>query len=166
MKNYMCVAVTKKIVDKEVFFEKESAYDYFQQRFGNKIGAEQNEKPQKQSGSKKELKKTEENSSYLVWGTNLSAKTLFQEPEINFLTICGIYEVSENYAVIEEQYSYISELLKTDQPIESIYQNLPERFQTKKEALYIGPESTEMKKIVKFIRKIKIQILREHKRAL
>lgn len=143
MKNFICIAITKEIISKEVFSDKEAAYAYFQQKFETEIS-----EPQKES----KLKATEITPSYHVWETTISEKTLLQEPEINFLRICGIYSISGKYTVIEEQYSYILELLKTDKQIENIYQDLPKRFLEKKEALYIIPKSNEVKKIVKFIR--------------
>lgn len=157
MKNFMCIAITKKIMNKEVFSDKETAYLYFQQKF---------ETDHYDNQTEPKLKTTETAPGYHVWGTTISEIMLFQEPEMNFLRICGIYSLSGKYAVIEEQYSFILEKLKTDKQIENIYQDLPKRFQTKKEALYIIPESNEVKKAVKFIRKMKTQILREHKKLI
>ena len=141
--NYFCAAIKREILDKNVFSEKEEAFDYFEQKFG-----------------------LNNKDYFYVWKEGDYRKRLTEEPMIKLFRICGVYRVADyKFEVLEEQYVCIFKRVENVPGIDKVFDFLPESFKRGHEAMIVVSETDGGSKVAKFVSKMKMQIINEHRKS-
>ena len=143
MMNYFCTAIKREILDKNVFSEKEEAFDYFEQKFG-----------------------LDNKDYFYVWKEGDYRKRLTKEPMIKLFKICGVYRAADyKFEVLEEQYVCIFKKVENVAGIDKVLDLLPESFKGGHEAMLVISETDGESKVAKFISKMKMQIVNQHRKS-
>lgn len=191
MMNYDCVSINLKSQDKAIFSSKKEACEYFNSHFGVDILADLKEQEKKLSKSCERCRKKENNKKdcavcerrkesekvqksindveqgkccYYEWYFGDYKKKLLKETQFDLLRICGIYKVNSNYEVIEKIYKIITVVIEDVSNSDILSSKIPEMMRVGQEAVIAIPKENDPKSIRKFISKMRLQVLNDHRK--
>lgn len=191
MMNYDCVSINLKSQDKAIFSSKKEACEYFNSHFGDDILADLKEQEKKLSKSCERCRKKENNKKecavcerrkesekvqksindveqgkccYYEWYFGDYKKKLLKETQFDLLRICGIYKVNSKYEVIEKIYKIITVVIEDVSNSDTLSSKIPEMMRVGQEAVIAIPKENDPKSIRKFISKMRLQVLNDHRK--
>ena len=179
MMNYDCVSINLKSQDKAIFSSKKEACEYFNSHFGDDILADLKEQEKKLSKScerccerRKESEKVQksindveqEKCCYYEWYFGDYKKKLLKETQFDLLRICGIYKVNSKYEVVEKIYKIITVVIEDVSNSDTLSSKIPEMMRVGQEAVIAIPKENDPKSIRKFISKMRLQVLNDHRK--
>ena len=173
MMNYDCVSINLKSQDKAIFSSKMEACEYFNSHFGDDILADLKEQEKKLSKSCERCRKKENNKKDCAvcerrkeseWYFGDYKKKLLKETQFDLLRICGIYKVNSKYEVIEKIYKIITVVIEDVSNSDTLSSKIPEIMRVGQEAVIAIPKENDPKSIRKFISKMRLQVLNDHRK--
>ena len=191
MMNYDCVSINLKSQDTTIFPSKKEACEYFNNHFGDDILADLKEQEKKLSKYCERCRKKENNKKdcavcerrkesekvqksindveqgkccYYEWYFGDYKKKLLKETQFDLLRICGIYKVNSKYEVIEKIYKIITVVIEDVSNSDTLSSKIPEIMRVSQEAVIAIPKENDPKSIRKFISKMRLQVLNDHRK--
>ena len=191
MMNYSCVSVNLKDQNKTIFETQKEACDYFNVKFGtailndlkeqqdklfkscelcrnkndNKKSCGECEKRKKLEKVQKAIQEAEQGKCcYYEWYFDDYKKKLLKEPEFDLFKICGIYKVNSKYEVTEKVYKIITVVIEDVSNSDTLSSKIPEMMRVDQEAVIAIPKENDPKSIRKFISKMRLQVLNDHRK--
>ena len=101
---------------------------------------------------------------YYEWYFGDYKKKLLKETQFDLLRICGIYKVNSKYEVIEKIYKIITVVIEDVSNSDTLSSKIPEIMRVSQEAVIAIPKENDPKSIRKFISKMRLQVLNDHRK--
>ena len=106
----------------------------------------------------------QEKCCYYEWYFGDYKKKLLKETQFDLLRICGIYKVNSKYEVIEKIYKIITVVIEDVSNSDTLSSKIPEMMRVGQEAVIAIPKENDPKSIRKFISKMRLQVLNDHRK--